>query len=443
MRRIFIFPLVFLFFFLGSSYFSQKTNAAGCSLTVAPQAISANYNQDLTITSQGGCFTDKNYQVYLYPQPFGSIKIAFNSSNALAFQRNVEPTPDKKILVVNLASTFFQYLIKSLEGKSLGQWTISVCSPMGNITTCDEQGQDFVGKTTITVGPPAPSPTPTPQPDQPILDASPQSICTYGSGEDVKIKIKNPEPNGQYLWWWNEQVFKAIVGFSTSLGLNPYPPWGSAFTFIDPDNPTSEKGTNLIINGSRISSDLGNGVTNLNGHLLCVDKAYYGTTRIGANCLWLYFKPALPKELKIDPACSKGNSGAVTPTPVSPLPPCAQWLQSDGKTPVPTTYYNDPTAYPGRTCATVDTGLKIPLETDPAKFVKNIFSILLSIVGGIAVLLIIYSGYQLMVSQGNPEKIKEAQEQLTSAIVGLLFIIFSLAILQIIGVDILKIPGFQ
>jgi hypothetical protein len=47
-----------------------------------------------------------------------------------------------------------------------------------------------------------------------------------------------------------------------------------------------------------------------------------------------------------------------------------------------------------------------------------------------------------MTSQGNPEKVQAAREQLTSAIVGLLFIIFSLAILTIIGVDILKLPGF-
>jgi hypothetical protein len=47
-----------------------------------------------------------------------------------------------------------------------------------------------------------------------------------------------------------------------------------------------------------------------------------------------------------------------------------------------------------------------------------------------------------MISQGNPEQVKGAREQLTAAIIGLLFIIFSLVILQIIGVNILKIPGF-
>jgi len=82
------------------------------------------------------------------------------------------------------------------------------------------------------------------------------------------------------------------------------------------------------------------------------------------------------------------------------------------------------------------------ISTDPAGFVSRVFGILLSLAGGIALLLIIISGYRLMSSQGNPEKVQAAREQLTSAIVGLLFIIFSLAILTIIGVDILRIPGF-
>lgn len=81
-------------------------------------------------------------------------------------------------------------------------------------------------------------------------------------------------------------------------------------------------------------------------------------------------------------------------------------------------------------------------STDPREFIGDIMGLLLSISGGIAVLLIIRSGYQLMTSQGNPDQIKEARERITSAVVGLLFLIFSLVILEIIGVDILKIPGF-
>ena len=82
------------------------------------------------------------------------------------------------------------------------------------------------------------------------------------------------------------------------------------------------------------------------------------------------------------------------------------------------------------------------LETTPGGFINDLFTRVLGIVGGIAVLLIIISGYRLMASQGNPEKVQGAKEQLTAAIVGLLFVIFSLVILQVIGYDILRLPGF-
>ena len=128
-----------------------------------------------------------------------------------------------------------------------------------------------------------------------------------------------------------------------------------------------------------------------------------------------------------------------TPTLTSSLPPCAQWTNLEG-TPIPLQDV-EKTENKNKKCITVDTAVG-EISVDPFEFVKSLMSILLSLAGGIAVLLIIVSGYRLMTSQGNPEAVKAAQEQLTSAIVGLLFIIFSLVILQVIGVDILKIPGF-
>lgn len=93
-------------------------------------------------------------------------------------------------------------------------------------------------------------------------------------------------------------------------------------------------------------------------------------------------------------------------------------------------------------CPAVNTAIG-PISTDPGGVVSSIMSILLSFAGVVAIFLIIGAGYQMMTSQGNPEKVKEARERLTSAIVGLLFLIFSVAILQIIGITILQIPGFN
>lgn len=114
------------------------------------------------------------------------------------------------------------------------------------------------------------------------------------------------------------------------------------------------------------------------------------------------------------------------PTPTFPLPspPCNIQTARNGS----------------QTCKSVNTAFgEIP--TNPAEFIKKLFGILLSASGGIALVLIIISGYNFIASQGNPEKIQGARETLTSAIVGLLFIIFSMVILEVIGVDILHIPG--
>lgn len=62
--------------------------------------------------------------------------------------------------------------------------------------------------------------------------------------------------------------------------------------------------------------------------------------------------------------------------------------------------------------------------------------------GGFALLCIIYSAFMMQSSQGNPEKLKKAQEMITSCIMGLMLIIFSVFIMKLIGVNILRISEF-
>ena len=47
-------------------------------------------------------------------------------------------------------------------------------------------------------------------------------------------------------------------------------------------------------------------------------------------------------------------------------------------------------------------------------------------------LFIILAGYKLMTSEGNPQRVQEGQEQLTAAILGIIFILLSAAILRVI-----------
>jgi hypothetical protein len=72
-------------------------------------------------------------------------------------------------------------------------------------------------------------------------------------------------------------------------------------------------------------------------------------------------------------------------------------------------------------------------------FIGFILGWAIGIGGGIAFLLILYAGFMIMTSSGNPERLKAGQELMTSAIAGIIMLIFSVFILRLIGVNILGI----
>ena len=64
--------------------------------------------------------------------------------------------------------------------------------------------------------------------------------------------------------------------------------------------------------------------------------------------------------------------------------------------------------------------------------------------GGIALFLILmWGGYDFLMSQGNPEKINNGKSYILYAIIGLLLAIFGFVFIQVIAIDILHIPGFK
>ncbi len=73
---------------------------------------------------------------------------------------------------------------------------------------------------------------------------------------------------------------------------------------------------------------------------------------------------------------------------------------------------------------------------------QTVFGWGIGLAGGFSLLCIIYAAFMIQSSQGNPEKLKKAQEMITSCVMGLMLIIFSVFILRLIGVNILRIPGF-
>lgn len=82
------------------------------------------------------------------------------------------------------------------------------------------------------------------------------------------------------------------------------------------------------------------------------------------------------------------------------------------------------------------------LSQNPNELIKWILTKMIGVSGVIAFFLIVAGSFQVMTSGGDPESAKKGGEMITSAIQGLLFIIFSLFLLKLIGVEILRIPGF-
>src|SRR3989344_4577315 len=90
----------------------------------------------------------------------------------------------------------------------------------------------------------------------------------------------------------------------------------------------------------------------------------------------------------------------------------------------------------------IDTAIGcIPVE-DTNQFMGWILGWAVGVGGGIAFLLIVYASFMIMTSQGDPTRLKAGQELLTSAISGLIMLIFSIFILKFIGIDILGLKQF-
>lgn len=80
---------------------------------------------------------------------------------------------------------------------------------------------------------------------------------------------------------------------------------------------------------------------------------------------------------------------------------------------------------------------------EPTALVEKILQIAIGVSSGIAMLLLISGAFKVLTSSGDPKAVMSGKETITSAIAGLLLILLSVAILNIIGFNILGIPFFQ
>lgn len=80
--------------------------------------------------------------------------------------------------------------------------------------------------------------------------------------------------------------------------------------------------------------------------------------------------------------------------------------------------------------------------SDPIKFSVFMYNLGLSLVGVVGLLSMMYGGYMILSSRGDAYRIKEGKRYIYYALAGIVLAFSGLAVYQIIGGDVLKIPGF-
>jgi|CXWL01.1.fsa_nt_gi hypothetical protein len=85
----------------------------------------------------------------------------------------------------------------------------------------------------------------------------------------------------------------------------------------------------------------------------------------------------------------------------------------------------------------------ISIDAAGGGFVRSLLGLAIGLGGGIALLLILYGVFIVTTSAGIPDKLKEGKELISSAIAGLIFIILAIFLMNLVGIQILKLPGLQ
>ena len=83
------------------------------------------------------------------------------------------------------------------------------------------------------------------------------------------------------------------------------------------------------------------------------------------------------------------------------------------------------------------------LPQDPVKFSSDIYGIGLGLIGGVALIAIMYGGYLILISKGDASLLNKGKSYILYAILGVLLAVGGFALYQITTTDILKIPGFN
>ena len=82
------------------------------------------------------------------------------------------------------------------------------------------------------------------------------------------------------------------------------------------------------------------------------------------------------------------------------------------------------------------------ISTNPVTATQQLLELLLGVGGFFVVTQILIGSFTLIISRGNPQALEGARTRIVNSVMALLLIVFSVTILEFVGVSILNIPGF-
>ena len=82
------------------------------------------------------------------------------------------------------------------------------------------------------------------------------------------------------------------------------------------------------------------------------------------------------------------------------------------------------------------------ISTRPETSIQQIIAFTAGVAGFFVVIQILLGAFELMRSRGDPGKLQSAKDRITSSVIALLFVIFSVALLEFIAGTVLHLPGF-
>ena len=92
-------------------------------------------------------------------------------------------------------------------------------------------------------------------------------------------------------------------------------------------------------------------------------------------------------------------------------------------------------------CIKTDTGVGFSDQKGAPSFVQAMLNVVFSLAGGAAFLYLMYGGFIILTSRADPERLNYGKRLIYGSIIGLLFTLGSVFIVNLIGSGILHIPG--